>query len=210
MLRVVLVVILMGWVSAVQAILIEKDLYSNGDGLITYDSKTGLEWLDLTETINLNFNDVFEKTLSGGIYDDWQIANNADVTQLWNNAGINIITFNLLASNYEPVNYLLDFLGRTHFDPIVVDYSLSWGRTNNSYSANMHNVTLLWETDLYNRPEGLAAINTNPQQQPNDVSSPTMGTYLFRVAQIPEPPAIAIMGLGLLGLFGVSRRKEPK
>ena len=46
------------------AALIEQDLFAAGDGLITFDDQTGLEWLDLTETTNLSYNDV--ETDGGG------------------------------------------------------------------------------------------------------------------------------------------------
>lgn len=35
-----------GYISDTSAALVTRDLYSSGDGLLTYDDVTGLEWLD--------------------------------------------------------------------------------------------------------------------------------------------------------------------
>ena len=43
---------------SVQAALVNQDLYNFGDELITYDTASGLEWLDLTETRFRSYNDI--------------------------------------------------------------------------------------------------------------------------------------------------------
>ena len=42
----------------VDAALVEVDLFSSGDTLITQDTDSGLEWLDLTETVGISYNDI--------------------------------------------------------------------------------------------------------------------------------------------------------
>ncbi len=44
--------------NTVGAVVIEADLSTVGDGLLTRDTETGLEWLDLTETLNIGRNDI--------------------------------------------------------------------------------------------------------------------------------------------------------
>ena len=46
---------------------IQQDFLSAGDGLLTLDDQSGLEWLDLSETQGLSFNEVQSLTLPGGI-----------------------------------------------------------------------------------------------------------------------------------------------
>lgn len=191
------------------AALVSADWKTTGDNLITRDKGTGLEWLDLTETVDMSLNNVLAETGFGGMLGGWQIADNALVTELWTNAGIPNISFTFYEENYDPVNDLLDLLGTTYTDPVEVDYRLSWGRTSNSYSIGEHNVTLLWErTWTSGIPEAMAAINTNPQQQPNDLPSPTMGTYLYRETVVPIPAAVWLFSTGLIGLIGLARRKK--
>ena len=43
----------------VNASLIEQDLYSINDGLVTFDTNTGLEWLDVNETLGHSYNSVY-------------------------------------------------------------------------------------------------------------------------------------------------------
>ena len=38
--------------------LVERDWLSVGDGLITYDTETGIEWLDVPVTISKSYNEV--------------------------------------------------------------------------------------------------------------------------------------------------------
>jgi hypothetical protein len=40
------------------AALVEQDLFTAGDGLLTLDDATGLLWLDLTETTGLSMDDI--------------------------------------------------------------------------------------------------------------------------------------------------------
>jgi hypothetical protein len=48
-----------------EAALIEVDLFSSDDSLITRDTENGFDWLDLTETLNLSYNEI-EAGIGGG------------------------------------------------------------------------------------------------------------------------------------------------
>jgi len=48
------------------AVLMGADLLNPGDSLLTRDTATGLDWLDLTATTNLSVNDIL-----GGVSNDW-------------------------------------------------------------------------------------------------------------------------------------------
>ena len=41
----------------------ERDFLTSGDGLITYDTATGLEWLDLPQTVGLSYNQILASPL---------------------------------------------------------------------------------------------------------------------------------------------------
>lgn len=68
------------------AALVERDLYAPGDGLITYDTETNLEWLDLSQTAGMSYNDVKNRT---GALAGWNWANAGTLETLRINAGIN-------------------------------------------------------------------------------------------------------------------------
>ena len=53
------VLFFLGGAGMLSATLISTDLIEgSGDGLLTFDTETLLEWLDLTETTNQSYNDV--------------------------------------------------------------------------------------------------------------------------------------------------------
>ncbi len=65
-----------------QAVLVEVDLNTPGDGLVTRDTDTSLDWLDLTESTNLSFDQV-EADVGGFISDGWRHATGAEVCALF-------------------------------------------------------------------------------------------------------------------------------
>ena len=61
------------------AALVERDLFSPGDGLVTFDSSSGLEWLDMSLTLELSYNDVI-----GGVGNTWiEDGPSVDITLQW-------------------------------------------------------------------------------------------------------------------------------
>ena len=59
----------------VSADLISVDWKTPGDGLITRDTNSGLEWLDLTVTVGRSANDIRSQILAGGEFEGWRFAN---------------------------------------------------------------------------------------------------------------------------------------
>jgi hypothetical protein len=70
--------------STAQAALIERDWQVAGDAALTYDTATGLEWLDLTETSGLSFNEVVPQLGISGTLEDFSYASDTQVKQLFN------------------------------------------------------------------------------------------------------------------------------
>jgi hypothetical protein len=54
------------------------DWLSSGDELVTRDSETGLEWLDLSLTFEDSYNTVVSQ-LNGGVYNGWRLATKLEV-----------------------------------------------------------------------------------------------------------------------------------
>ena len=74
------------WHPPAQAALISMDLAEQNDGLLTFDTDTGLEWLDLTETADLSINQV----LAGGFVTVgfFRYVSSDELRTLYLNAGI--------------------------------------------------------------------------------------------------------------------------
>lgn len=64
------------------AVLISTDLLTAGDGLLTLDTATGLEWLDLTQTVGQSYNSVFAGFGGYTTTQGFGFANTTQVSQL--------------------------------------------------------------------------------------------------------------------------------
>jgi hypothetical protein len=111
------------------AYLVEEDLFTSGDGLITYDTDTGLYWLDLTLTTNLSYNEVLNEISEGGSLEGFWYATTADIDTLQVSAGLpSGLFFYSLPIYVDYMNQLLSLVGLT--DPSTV---LSAGITSDPF-----------------------------------------------------------------------------
>lgn len=70
-----------------QAEIVEADLAAPGDGLVTRDTGTGLDWLDLTETTGLSYDDILAGV--GGWTDSgWRHATTVELCDLLPEIGL--------------------------------------------------------------------------------------------------------------------------
>lgn len=65
-------------ITASQAALIDNNNY-------TTDGATGLDWRDISDTINYSYNDVLANQSVGGLFDGWRYANEHEFNALINN-----------------------------------------------------------------------------------------------------------------------------
>ncbi len=120
---------LIGLVGYANADLVEEDLFTLGDGLVTYDTDTGLYWLDLTVTTNLSYNDVLNEISEGGSLEGFWYATTADIDTLQVSAGLPAgLFFSSFPIYLDNMNQLLDLVGLT--DPSTV---LSAGITSDPF-----------------------------------------------------------------------------
>ncbi|MCW8854171.1 MAG: hypothetical protein OQK72_05690, partial [Gammaproteobacteria bacterium] len=57
--------------TSVNAAIISVDWQSAGDNLITQDTDSGLEWLDLTVTNGVSLSEIYAQLDVGGTYEGW-------------------------------------------------------------------------------------------------------------------------------------------
>lgn len=89
--------------------LVAIDLADPGDGLITLDTRTGLEWLDLTRTAGLSIDAV---RIDFGGLPNGRVATEAEVIGLFESAGV--VEIDGTCPENEPgVSLLLDLMGVT-------------------------------------------------------------------------------------------------
>jgi len=200
------VVTTIGFSTSVNASIVSTDWQTAGDNLITHDTVSGLDWLDLTETNNLSYNAVVSELGSGGDYEGFRVATSAEVVALWANFGIDLTagapTANL--SYLDPsIQVAASVLGN-----ILYEQSPNYPHGVLGYIDTSEHVSPLYtyllgayqtRTDsLYNPADGLSVSV--------EASYRAQGTYL--VSAVPVPAAVWLFGSGLLGLVGVARRKK--
>jgi len=64
------------------AILVEAMYKNHGDGLITIDTETHLQWLDLTETTSMSYDYVGSQFGVGGLFQGFRYATEAEFESL--------------------------------------------------------------------------------------------------------------------------------
>ncbi len=170
--------------------LVSVDWQSGGDGLLTHDTETGLEWLDLTQTLDQSLSSISPLLSAGNTYDGFRVATSNEVISLLNGAGISPIP----TSTSDPVVFasataLTSLLGETMQPAFPDNYFGSRG--------------LASEGDLYGYYSA-NGVDLNTQILSGVTSHPTVGVWLVRDA-IPEPSTIAFVGIFGSGLLLIRR-----
>ncbi len=84
-----------------------------GAGSFTQDTQTGLQWLDLSLTLNKSMNDVKADSGTGGRYSGLRYASEGEVRNLFTNAGITPVVGTTINDKprYDAGRALLDLMG---------------------------------------------------------------------------------------------------
>jgi hypothetical protein len=192
-----------------QAGFIETDLLAANDGLITLDTDTGLEWLDVTATVGLSVNDVLGG--AGGWTDlGFRYAGSDELEQLFldSAAGSTISFYSFTANNFTGASLLVDLLGNSYssrefpgsqgfVDPGTPDmFSESYAH------ASFYQISVSDSTGRFHSTQGSFSLNQ---------TGATIGSFLVREASpVPEPSSLALLGMGGLALIGYGLRRKRK
>jgi hypothetical protein len=183
---------------------ISQDLFASGDGLITLDTGTNLEWLDVTETFGLSADQVLAG--AGGWVDlGFTLATTAQVTELFQNAGgTNIGSAALTAQNYVPARTLMDLLGgcsACQADGFTYDQLQGFTIVSSGSSF----VPFLGANDTAQTGQFVSPWTSISSSN----SSVYLGSWLVRES-IPEPTTALLIGGAFLVLAGRRRRPTPR
>ena len=188
-----------------QAALVKQDLLTAGDGLVTLDTSTHLEWLKLTATQNLSV-DAVQGGAGGWTGLGFQYGSFGQVGQLLNDAGYlgdisNYGTLDLIADNVSANTFLTDF-GSTAPPNLTFGFIAPYpcGRTIGSSTSCTDYVQINANGSSnhgYAIPDS-GAFGT-------DVARPYVGSFLVRTVPEPGSGALLLSGLTALG-FALRRR----
>lgn len=207
--------------SQANAAITQADWKVAGDGAITRDTSSNLEWLDVSVSINQSFNYVSTQFGAGGLYSGFRYATGDEVATLFTNAGLNF-TYSSSSSDATKVNSLISLVGATSNTNEFFRSSL-WTRgiaiqTPFDYNPGTGNYQTT-EARIYTEVQSFgpsftmytAATSVIRGAWPIQTAQSDVGSWLVRnaaVSPVPAPAAAWMFaaGLPLIGAF-VRRRK---
>ncbi len=194
---------------SVQAAIIDK-------GITTYDSTTGLEWLDLPPTLGYSFFGIDEELATGGLFSGYRRAKHNEVLELFYNMNLYPNTDEVTdpALGDVPVNdehrRFIALFGTTSHTPGFGRHALGYAEDENGYNLVMGLDAINWASiPQYVLYRGDNSISHNP----NKVFLGT-GTFLVRndrVNRVPEinaQTAPAAFGLLIAALLIIVERRS--
>ena len=177
----------------------------SGAGDITFDSQTGLEWLDLTKTAGLSYNEIKNGTVTGFDFianDGFRFATVSDVSTLFSNAGVTVFNTES-ATSLAPFQLLFGLMGCTG------NCSLSQPFLRGYADFDVFNSSLSAAPFFQLNTSTTAKADITILNIPKTSFTSSIGSFLVRnSAEVPEPSSIILFGVGLLGLAGIRRRSK--
>ena len=172
------------------------------NGIYTTDSRTGLNWLDLTESTNRSVNYVLSQLGNGGQFEGWAYATEGQVNGLFDSAGGTGPYIDWSVANDGIVSPLLDLWGAT--DSTMEEYRTVFitelDATTSSFQQGVARDTYI--------ENGYGLLKTVVGSIDTDTEFLGAGHALVRVNAVPVPAAVWLFGSGLIGLIGFTRRKK--
>lgn len=181
------------------AALIGLDLSNPGDQLITLDTETGLEWLDVTATQGQSYASV-AAGFGGYIGMGFAFASVSQVSILYSNAGVLDQDGGFEAGNAAGASLLIDLLGCTINCGISVDTQQGFAESV-PFDPTRANAPFVAVS-----PDGSTGFaNLLAATLDKSTADPRLGSYLVR--PVPEPTTGVLLGLGLAGM-ALARPRE--
>lgn len=185
-----------------------------GANNVTSDTATGLDWLDLTASSGISYDDILLQFGTGGTYEGWRHATQAEVNDLIvNSAGLTLANQPIV--DPQAIQFVA-FFGITQTSAVTGDVATR-GRYNDDATGSIANLAgsafVAYRSGSTIFPDYTEASILDDQPGINSVI-PTNGTghWLVRTSSnnsaVPEPSSFALAAIGLMGLGWFVRRKR--
>lgn len=210
------------WASSAQASFINVDMVvGSGDGLLTRDTVTGFEWLNLSLTKGTDFATLQSWLAAGGKYAGYNLATSAAVSQLfvhagWDGSGYLAQTgedsYDWVPTDIDGAFELYNHIGGNYWSCQEPSCHSSWslnvgGRVSDVTGPNSHGT--------YSGYAGLNYIYLSSYRSTGTIDDSARnewtGAFLYRdtnVAEVPEPGTALLLIPGLAYLAMMRRRKK--
>ncbi len=196
----------------------------------TTDSLSGLDWLDVTESVFRSYNDVSSQFVTGGDLEGWRYATGVEFNALVTNYTGNPTSpaeTSVIYHHDDKIDGLVSLLGSTldssylkkdgvtydeynnYTEGSGQDYTFGLLADNSLLSNNEHWLALLWDDDssnYFDYSDPRHAFLADSSREENS------GSYLVRdtvqLTATPLPASVWLMISGVLGVVGLSRKNK--
>jgi hypothetical protein len=201
------------------------DFIDNGN--YTTDTKSGLDWLDVTLSVNQSYNYVSSQFGVGGEYEGWRYATGIEFNTMVSNFTDESHTpsdFSLRIHEEGKIDALVGFLGSTldaYFLPAFGEtYDASYGYPEGEgmdYTYGLlldldptgnHYLAIILDDDrTFDHPDTSDIYGSNNLP---DYAIYNIGSYLVRdtIPTVPVPAAAFMFAPALLGFLGLRRKRR--
>lgn len=200
------IVVIISLNSVTLGAIISADHPSFGVGSLTRDLAQGLDFLDMTESINRSYNDVASEFGSDGDFEGFRFATEEEVVSLVNNWGFSpgAIAGTSVSGDagIDQLSGLFDLIGATHTRD---DARLANGFTSTPAGPEEQRAFVL--LDVFDHSTGplTSDVAAGTKSFPVTWSHPQMGSFLVQPSSVvPEPGAITLLGIGAV-VLGIGR-----
>ena len=175
------------------ASLVQMDFLTPGDGLITRDTQSALEWLDITQTFGFTFDEILQGIGNSWYAEGWRFATTGEVSSMiYDYAGVLVGCDG--CPSYSPIpestaNSLIGLFGANPNGWVNAYFDDGPTSEHVGQFAVSFNQTFLQYIVAVEAPNGIART----------VSSPELGSALVR--PVPIPSSIWLMLSGALWIF---------